>query len=383
MFSIVAYSPGKILARPTNSTLSCRIRHHDGRCRILNQGLQIASGSSKRAHAERADELGPVIDEIPIVQHPNEETSRSILSTSVEGSQIDVAATTSQVPLRDLLPARVQGTLESFGILTNDSSLPQQPRPVQTPLPPIRPQRWASYVTSNLDWLIYATVLLFIGFPLYYAKDYAMPLHLCITVLVYFLASMLAPSWRRYLHPVLVSALLIVLATWVIGLTKGDDLHATLMQYRTGLRYLQLWEGTKSNTYPGAGDIFGTVLDASIVSLALPMYQYRRELKEHFAAIVIPNVLISIASLFAYPALCFAIGISPARSLAFSARSLTLALATPAIENLGGDTNTVAAVAIMSGIVGALIGQQMLTKMRIPEGLSPPPERKIQASSES
>lgn len=55
-------------------------------------------------------------------------------------------------------------------------------------------------------------------------------------------------------------------------------------------------------------------------------------------------------------------------SLAFAARSLTLALATPAAANLGGDANTVAAIAIMSGILGVLIGQRMLGLLRIPEG---------------
>lgn len=105
------------------------------------------------------------------------------------------------------------------------------------------------------------------------------------------------------------------------------------------------------------------------------MFAYRQELRRHFFAIVIPNVTISIGSLFGYPALCkflpplppfqhknfqhkkslqnrsmemginkkpgYAIGISSTRSLAFAGRSLTLALATPATKNLGGDVNTV------------------------------------------
>ena len=121
---------------------------------------------------------------------------------------------------------------------------------------------------------------------------------------------------------------------------------------------------------PGAGDIFGSVLDASIVALALPMFSYRQELRRHFFAIVIPNVVISIGSLFGYPAMCYAIGISSKRSLAFASRSLTLALATPATKNLGGDVNTNAALAIMSGIMGVLVGQRILAWLKIPEGES-------------
>lgn len=98
------------------------------------------------------------------------------------------------------------------------------------------------------------------------------------------------------------------------------------------------------------------------------MYQFRRELRMHFFAIVLPNVAISIGSLFAYPYICFVTGISAERSLAFAARSLTLALAIPAVANLGGDSNTVAALAITSGIVGVLIGQRMLALLKIPDG---------------
>jgi hypothetical protein len=119
---------------------------------------------------------------------------------------------------------------------------------------------------------------------------------------------------------------------------------------------------------PGTGDLLVSVLDASIVALALPMFSYRMELKRHFFAIVIPNVTVSIGSLFGYPVVCYAIGISARRSLAFAGRSLTLALATPAVKNLGGDANTVAALAIMSGILGALIGSKVLDWLKIPEG---------------
>ena len=197
-----------------------------------------------------------------------------------------------------------------------------------------------------------------------------MPAQLTFNVLAYFAALSLPAKWRQFLHSVLVSSLITVLGIWILGLIRGESLDDVLDSYKTGTNYLKLWHGDKHLPAPGAGDIFSSVLDASIVALALPMYNYRHELQRHFFAIVIPNVIISIASLFGYPALCYAIGISAKRSLAFAARSLTLALATPAVSNLGGDLNTVAAVAIMSGILGVLIGPKMLAWLRIPEGQS-------------
>jgi hypothetical protein len=162
-----------------------------------------------------------------------------------------------------------------------------------------------------------------------------------------------------------------VIGIWILGLIRGDSLKAILDEYKTGTNYLLLWHG-KDSPKPGAGDIFSSVLDASIVALALPMYNYRLELRRHFFAIVIPNMTISVGSLFGYPTLCYAIGISSKRSLSFAVRSLTLALATPAVDNLGGDSNAAAALAIMSGIFGVLIGPRMLRLLRVPEGNARP-----------
>jgi hypothetical protein len=46
-------------------------------------------------------------------------------------------------------------------------------------------------------------------------------------------------------------------------------------------------------------------------------------------------LLIAVSSLFAYPTICALIGIESSRALAFPARSVTLALATPVVKNLG------------------------------------------------
>lgn len=255
----------------------------------------------------------------------------------------------------------------SVGETESVGGFPRHDLPAQVPPPPARPQYWATRPSPHADVLSYAVIFLLVGLPVYYAINYAMPIQLTISVLAYFAALEIPPRWRQFLHPVLVSSLFTVFGLWVLGLVKGHSLSTSLAEYRTGVKYLQLWQG--EHRFPGAGDVFSTILDASIVALALPMYQYRRELKQHFLAITVPNTVVSIASLFSYPYICAAIGISGPRSLAFAARSLTLALATPAIANLGGDVNTVAAVAIMSGILGVLVGQKMLAVMRIPEGM--------------
>jgi putative effector of murein hydrolase len=84
------------------------------------------------------------------------------------------------------------------------------------------------------------------------------------------------------------------------------------------------------------------------------------------------------ASLFAYPVICAAIGIDYSRALAFPARSVTLALATPVVNNLGnslfpatyqgGSIPLVVVLAILSGIIGVLVGGYILSLLKIPAG---------------
>ncbi|RYC65901.1 hypothetical protein CHU98_g346 [Xylaria longipes] len=311
--------------------------------------------------AERAEELGSENDAILMTATPRSANSPSV-RTSSEVAESAEAASEIQPPPRS---RDSQRTHQDSRDASPGPDGYQAGLPAQAQVPPSRATRWAVAISGRLDMVIYVLLFTFVGIPIYYSVGYAMPLQLTFSVLTYFAAMSIPPKWRQYLHPVLVSSLLTVLGLWVLGLIKSQSLDITLKEYRTGATYLKLWDGT--HQLPGAGDIFASILDASIVSLALPMYQYRRELRQHFLAIVLPNVVISVGSLFAYPYICFVIGISAERSLAFAARSLTLALALPAVANLGGEPNTVAALAITSGIIGVLIGQRMLALLKIPD----------------
>jgi putative effector of murein hydrolase len=330
------------------------------------RGLQLVLGSSKRTITERAEEMGSENDAIPLA----DSGSRQDFEITPVGSMpaTEDLANDLATPQRAQDPSPVRGTGSSPENDTRQDVSRSTRRILQTPLPLTRPQRWAAFINANFDRMTYGMLFLFVGIPIYYSTGYAMPAHLTFNILAYFAALAIPPRWKQFLHPVLLSSAITVLGIWILGRIRGDSLDDTLEAYKTGTNYLLLWHGDKHLQMPGAGDIFSSVLDASIVALALPMYNYRLELKRHFFAIVIPNLTISVGSLFGYPALCYAIGISSERSLSFAARSLTLALATPAVRNLGGDLNTVAAIAIMSGILGVLIGPKMLKWLRIPEG---------------
>ena len=322
------------------------------------RGLQVILGTSKRAIAERAEEMGAEQDSIPLNRPPN---ARSGYPSRVIQDE--------QVPLPEM-PAPMRGTDRSYHespSVADDADSVRAPVR-QEPLPPTRAQEWATLANAHLDVLTYSSIFLFAGIPVYFSKSgYAMPAHLTLSVLAYLTAIAIPGKWKRFLHPVLVSSAITVAGIWVLALCRMQTLNDGLHEYSRSIKYVQIWNGQNSLPLPGAGDIFTSILDTSIVALAIPMFQYRSELRRNFA-IVIPNITISILSIFGYPPICYAIGISSKRSLSFAVRSLTLALANPAIANLDGDKNLAAVICIMSGIIGVLVGPQMLKLLRVPEG---------------
>ncbi|KND89288.1 Plastidal glycolate/glycerate translocator 1, chloroplastic [Tolypocladium ophioglossoides CBS 100239] len=320
----------------------------------LTRGLQLVLGLPKRADAQRAEELRDdggggdggggrdvVLGHVSAGPSRAPSISPAALSTTPLSTTPLSTTPLSTTPLATtplaptpLAPGAPQSPPPLRLQQHRDAADDTGPGGATPPPPPARARRWAARLTRHLDAAIFAAVLLAAGLPVYFATGYAMPMQLSASVLCYFAAMGVPAAWRQYLHPVLVCSLLTVLVIWPLAEIRGDGLAAALR---------------------------------AIVSLALPMFQHRRELRAHFVAIAAPSVLIAVGSLLAYPPLCSAVAIAPERSLAFASRSLTLALATPATRNLGGDVNTVAALAIVSGILGVLVGQRLMTWMRIPE----------------
>ncbi|KAL9635919.1 MAG: hypothetical protein Q9164_003162 [Protoblastenia rupestris] len=325
----------------------------------MTRGLQTLLGSSKRAIVERAEEMGPEDDNIPL-------TERHASTTSSPENTNESLNRPLALPSRAQDPTSIRN---SHGPPESTPTRDVLPTPRQDALPLSRPQRWATYINTHLDTITYALVLLVVGLPLYYATPLTFPAHLPLSILSYFLASSCPSTYTRIIHPVILSSALTVLGIYLLALSHHRSLAFDLHSYTTKTRYIQTFSGeAKQLPFPGAGDIFSSLLDVSIVALALPMYSYRVELGRHFLSIIAPNVILAIASLFGYPALCSALAILPVRSLSFASRSLTLALASPATQNLGGDLQLVAVLCIMSGVMGVLIGPTLLSWMNIPDG---------------
>jgi putative effector of murein hydrolase/putative effector of murein hydrolase LrgA (UPF0299 family) len=224
-----------------------------------------------------------------------------------------------------------------------------------------REKRIAAFVSINIDFIIY-WIMFVVGLGVYFGTGYNMPVQLAIVTLSFKYALLVPQKYKVYLHPILVCAGISILTIYILALIYGESLSASLHRFKTGRNYLTLFDSGQRGVLPGAGDVISTLLDTSIVVLAFPMYNYRSDLKKNFIFLMIPSVFAALASFFVYPPLCYAIGISNTRSIAFIARSVTLALAIPIVSALKGAETLVAVVGILSGIIGVLLGSFVLGK---------------------
>lgn len=251
----------------------------------LTRGLQSLFAESKKGITERAEELGCDDDNIPLSNVPRT-TSEASTALSLDGMLTELhpdgdgGGSVISAPSPSQNPSSIRGTVgPPTGQRGSLSYIGRTLR--QDPLPLTREERWSALLAANLDIMIYTAIFVFIGIPVYGIVDYAMPIQLSLNVLAYFAALALPIKYKRFLHPVLGSSATAILGIWILALCRRESLHLGLNSYSTKSSYIPLLNGTKDLPRPGAGDFLGSVLDVSIVALALPMFQYRSELKRH------------------------------------------------------------------------------------------------------
>lgn len=305
---------------------------------------------------------------------PTSPTPRSEISTrSGEPRQQNQESFKDKIPSEASGP--MQGALTPSDLERISATTPENDRPTEDK------RRWRSQLLRNIDHLTWFALFLVIGLPIYYGTGYTMPIFICINILCFQGANVVPPKIKRIAHPVLVCALFTILLIWGFSVSRDLTLFEGLNFYKTGTSYMDYLRGARGLPRPGAGDILASLLDASIVSLAMPMYHYRRELLHYFASIFLPVTFLTIPSLFGYPPLCASLGISATISLAIAPRSVTLALAQLSTENLGGNTSAISVIAVVSGISGPIFGPTILRMLRIPESKFHKPSPSLMASS--
>ncbi|KAI5926497.1 hypothetical protein F4810DRAFT_541183 [Camillea tinctor] len=275
------------------------------------------------------------------------------------------------------LPA-LSSVLEKNGSLSSIESATQAPKTTQS--------RLVDFVVRTAPFWLCLFLLATVGFPVYLATRYEMPFE----ALSFLLLWMLCVQFLRYVRatpllsprPRLRSALVILanplLLTWALGSAylwvkvacTGQSIAAVATGFRRHgtladcVAYV-LREGGGLRSHVGAGDLAAPILDAGIVVLGFKLYEYRAELWSSCGAVVATCTALAAVNVFANAAVGAAVGLSREEAVAFAGRSVTMALGVPAIENLGGSTTLMSAVAIFSGVLFQMTGDWLFAVMRV------------------
>ncbi|EFY90558.1 hypothetical protein MAC_03336 [Metarhizium acridum CQMa 102] len=192
-------------------------------------------------------------------------------------------------------------------------------------------------------------------------------------------------SLATMVNPVLVTTLLMLGFTRVKGLLKGSrGIPKVLGDFSSGTPLYAIWTAVASDSlmpdspapWFGAGDFALSLLECGIVAWGFKLYECRKQL---FSISGISTLLFSTAAaagnVFLSVMLARALGLQPEESLAFAARSATLALAKPSVKALGGNVALNATLVVSNGILGQLMYPVLLDKLCVPT-VQPEPQGK-------
>ncbi|KAM7182907.1 hypothetical protein V8F33_013938 [Rhypophila sp. PSN 637] len=234
-----------------------------------------------------------------------------------------------------------------------------------------------SWATSLFTWslqnpllLIFWLLTITVGIPLRYTTGDDTALSICLLFAVWFsaLAIQGAIKTSQRLRPcvqtllfglfnaVLWTSLAMIGYAFANAAISKRSIHDILgdLQTNSPLSRRIAHLGTNATDAPmAAGDVALTILNAGLVAWGLKLYEYRRQLLSRAGLTVfLVSSLLALGNMVLGPLLVHRIGLRPASSdLAFAARSVTIALASPVMAILKGDDGLNAAMVVISGIL--------------------------------
>ncbi|KAG9259114.1 uncharacterized protein F5Z01DRAFT_25965 [Emericellopsis atlantica] len=143
--------------------------------------------------------------------------------------------------------------------------------------------------------------------------------------------------------------------------SRGNSLYAVWTA-----SVLQEPIASNKGAYFGAGDAALAFLEVGIVVWGFKLFECRKQLWSVAGVFTVTvSIGIAAANVFLSVGSAHLIGLDGPDSLSFAARSVTLALAKPAIETVGGNLAVNAAVVVSNGILGQLVYPFVLDRMGV------------------
>lgn len=156
-----------------------------------------------------------------------------------------------------------------------------------------------------------------------------------LTLLSFQLGLKLFSASRQHplLHPVLVSVLTVCAVLLSLGISYE--------QYSQGARILSF------------------MLGPVIVALAIPLYENLKALRQYWLAFVISNVIGGTATILVAVLMTQWLSLSPETTASMWTKSISTAFAIELAPGLGGLAAVAAAMVMVTGVVGAMIGPSL------------------------
>ncbi len=161
-----------------------------------------------------------------------------------------------------------------------------------------------------------------------------------LTLVVYMLAQL---AYRR-LNSVWANPVLVSIITIILLLAAGN------IEYRD---------------YARGGDMILFLLGPSVVALAVPLYQRRKQIWERKAPILLGVFAGSLASIISAGGLAWLLGGSRDVVLSLAPKSVTTPIAISIVEKIGGVAPLTAALVVLTGCLGAVCGPEFCRRIGV------------------
>lgn len=160
-----------------------------------------------------------------------------------------------------------------------------------------------------------------------------------VTIGLFWAAKRVHGRWpRRWLMPVAITPVLVALVILC--------LHADYAEYLQGTRWLLWMQGPAT------------------VAFAIPIYEQRALIRAHWRVLLVGMVAGSLVALASSWALASALGLDDSLRRSLLPRSISTPFAVSISHDIGGVPGLTALFVILTGILGAVIGDALLARMQ-------------------
>ena len=179
------------------------------------------------------------------------------------------------------------------------------------------------------------------------------------TVTGYIAGTKLPTSAKKIAHPVLTCASLSIFFISIFGLVNGIAPTDGLKSY------------FGSGSMRGPGDIISSMLGPAILSFGIQLFQYRLMLLKNILRVIATTIFSAGFGLTSSALLAKLFQLSPAQTaLTLLTRCITTPLALAGAVLTGADPSLSAFVVVVTGILGASLGESLLKAVGIDEPVS-------------